>query len=265
MNNKLSTVLATYNEENNISACLKAVKDISNEIIVVDGSSTDKTREIAESLGARVIKTTNKPMFHINKQKAIDKATGEWILQLDADEIVSKELKKEVVEIIEKGSYYSAFYLPRKNIFMGKWLQKTAQYPDPVIRFFKKGKAHLPCKFVHEQMEVKGKIGMTKGHLLHYPYPSFSQYLQKSNRYTSLSAKEMLENDIKPSFGKLLKSIYLAKKQFFVLFIRHKGFQDGFPGFVFSFYSGLHFFTSYIKFWELKKSKRDLEIQKDWE
>ncbi len=265
MNIKLSTVLATYNEENNISACLKAVNDISGEIIVVDGSSTDKTREIAESLGAKVIKTTNKPIFHINKQMAIDMAKGEWILQLDADEVVSKELKKEIVDIVKNGSNFSAFYLPRKNIFMGKWLQKTAQYPDPVIRFFKKGKAYLPCKFVHEQMEVKGKVGMTNGHLLHYPYPSFSQYLQKSNRYTSLSAKEMVEKKINPSFGEFLKSIYLAKKQFLILFIMHKGFKDGFPGFVFSFYSGLHFFTSYIKFWELKRSKRNLEIQKDWE
>lgn len=262
---KISVAIATYNEENNIKKCLESVKVWVDEIIVVDGSSTDNTREIAKSYGARVIKTTNKPIFHINKQMAIDRAKGEWVLQLDADEVVSKELKKEIIDIVEKGSNFSAFYLPRKNIFMGKWLQKTAQYPDPVIRLFKRGKAHLPCKSVHEQMEVEGKIGMTKGHLFHYPYPSFSQYLQKSNRYTSLSAEEMLEKGIKPSFWELLKSIHLAKKHFFLLYLRHRGFQDGFPGFIFSFYSGLHFFTSYVKFWELKKSKRNLEIQKDWE
>jgi glycosyltransferase involved in cell wall biosynthesis len=250
---KLSVALATYNEEKNIGFCLKAVKDIADEIIVVDGSSTDNTREIAKEHGAEVIKTTNKPIFHINKQMAIDKCQGEWILQLDADEVVSEKLKEEIKRISSEGEMpnaksYVAFYLKRKNFFLGRWMKKTGQYPDPVIRFFKRGKARLPCKSVHEQMEVDGEVGTLEGHLLHYPYPDFSEYLVKSNRYTSLTAQEMIESGIKPSFCQFVKAYLKAEKTFWSLFLRHKGFLDGFPGFVFSAYSGLHHLTAYIKF-----------------
>src|SRR5688572_27419155 len=97
----LSVVLATFNEEKNIGACIESVKQIADEIIIVDGSSTDRTREIADALGATVIKTTNPPIFHINKQKALEKAKGKWVLQLDADERVSAELLSEMEEVIK--------------------------------------------------------------------------------------------------------------------------------------------------------------------
>jgi glycosyltransferase involved in cell wall biosynthesis len=256
---KLSVAIATYNEEKNISRCLKAIKGIADQIIVVDGSSTDKTREIAEKQGAEVTKTTNKPIFHINKQMAIDRCQGDWILQLDADEVVTKELKKEISAIINKPLSvidYAAYNIPRKNFFLGKWLRKTGQYPDPVIRFFKNGKARLPCKSVHEQMEVDGKVGRLRGHLFHYPYPSFSEYLVKSNRYTSLTAKKLLDLGKKPNFWQFLKAYFRFEITFWTLYLRHKGFIDGFPGFVFSAYSALHHITAYIKFWEKYKKKK---------
>lgn len=247
---KLSVALATFNEEDNLRNCLDSVKGWVEEVVLVDGSSTDQTREIAKKYGARVFKTTNKPIFHLNKQKAIDHCLGEWILQLDADEVVDEELKKEILEIIKNGSEFSAFWIKRKNFFLGKALKKTGQYPDPVIRFFKKGKALLPCRSVHEQMEVKGKVGWLKGHLFHYPYPSFSEYLRKSNRYTSLSVQEMLDRGEKPGLISFLKAYFRAEKTFWLLFLRHKGFLDGFPGLIFSAYSGLHHLTAYIKFRE---------------
>ena len=226
---KLSIALATFNEEKNLTRCLEAIKGWADEIVVVDGNSTDKTREIAKKFGAKVIKTTNKPIFHINKQIAIDHCLGEWILQLDADEIVSAELKKEILAIIKKDKFEPkstkddkeknlereldkqtdeivAYWISRKNFFLGRWLRKTGQYPDPVIRFFKKGKAKLPCKSVHEQMEVQGETSWLKGHLNHYPYPSFAEYLRKSNRYTSLSAQELFDKGEKPSFCGYLKA-----------------------------------------------------------
>ena len=123
----LSVALATYNEEKNLPSCLEAVKDWVEEIVIADGSSTDKTREIAQKYGARVIKTTNKPIFHINKQMAIDACRGDWILQLDADEIVEPSLKKEILTVIKKGSDFDAFSLPRKNFFLGRWLSKGGQ------------------------------------------------------------------------------------------------------------------------------------------
>jgi glycosyltransferase involved in cell wall biosynthesis len=269
----LSVAIATYNEEKNIARCLKSVKGWVDEIVVVDGSSTDKTREIARKFGARVYKTANKPIFHVNKQMAIDRCSGDWILQLDADEVVSKKLKrvrgkkfkiKNEKLKIEKERVV-AYWIPRKNFFLGKWLRKTGQYPDPVIRFFQKGKAKLPCKSVHEQMEVVGKVGWFKGHLLHYPYFGFSEYLKKSSRYTSLAAQELLDKGEEPSLWSFLKAYFRFEKTFWSLFLRHKGFLDGFPGFVFSAYSGLHHITAYVKFWELYHQGRKIDLGKDWE
>ncbi len=273
---KLSVAVATYNEGATIARCLGAVKDWVDEIVVVDGSSTDRTREIAREFGARVYKTTNKPIFHINKQMAIDKCRGEWILQLDADEVVPRKLKEEVLAIVKKhtGSVQVntpgveeavvAYWIPRKNFFLGKWLKKAGQYPDPVIRFFRKGKARLPCRSVHEQMEVDGAVGWLQHPLYHYPYASFAEYLRKSNRYTSLTAQELLRRGEKPNFFSFSQALFRALKTFLLLFFRHKGFRDGFPGFVFSFYSGLHHITAYVKFWEFYHQGRQLKIKKDW-
>ncbi|MCD6225801.1 glycosyltransferase family 2 protein, partial [bacterium] len=158
-----------------------------------------------------------------------------------------------------------AYWIPRKNFFLGRWLRKTGQYPDPVIRLFKRGKARLPCKSVHEQMEVKGKVGWLQGHLLHYPYPSFSEYLKKSNRYTSLTAQELLQEEKKPTFWSFLKAYFRFERDFWIRFLRCKGFLDGFPGFVFSLYSGLHHITAWVKFWELYRMGREIDIKKDWE
>jgi len=267
MKSKISVALATFNEEKNIGECLESVKDLADEIVVVDGTSTDKTVEIARKYGAKVIVTNNQPIFHINKQKAIDKCRGDWILQLDADERVTLELAKEIKSTIEQSNNetINAYFIPRKNYFLGHWLRKTGQYPDGVIRFFKKGKAWLPCKSVHEQMEVEGKVGWLKGHLLHYPYPTFSEYLKKSNRYTTLTAQGMLEKGEQPSFWGYFWALWQMAKTFLLLFIRHKGFMDGFPGFVFSLYSGLHHISAYVKFWELYYQKRKIDIKKDWE
>ncbi|MBU4098550.1 glycosyltransferase family 2 protein, partial [Patescibacteria group bacterium] len=171
----LSVALATYNEENNLTECLESVKDLADEIVIVDGSSEDLTVKIAKKYGAKVLVKDNPPIFHINKQKALDIASCDWILQLDADERVSQELKEEIKKVIslpekeleiyqdnlpdkklflrhqkliEKrdgaiGSegQYVAFFIPRLNYFLGKYLRYGGVYPDGVIRLFKKGKA----------------------------------------------------------------------------------------------------------------------------
>jgi len=251
---RLSVAIATFNEEKNIGRCLASVKDWVDEIIIVDGTSTDKTIEIAKRYGAKVEVTDNPPIFHINKQKAIDKCRGKWILQLDADEEVSQGLKKEILEIVKRGSKFSAFWIKRSNFFLSSWLKKGGQYPDPVIRFFKKGKAFLPCKSVHEQMEVKGEIGWLENDLIHYVYPNFSRYLAHSNAYTSLTAQELKNQKEKFTLASHLK-YFLVKPltTFSNIYFRHKGFQDGFAGFVFALFSALHFPVAYIKYWELDK------------
>lgn len=249
---KLSVVLATYNESENIARCLRSIKDLADEIIVVDGSSTDNTREIARSLGARVIKTTNKPIFHINKQMAIDAAGGDWILQLDADEVVDDNLKHSINQIIKNGSQHAAFYLNRKNYYLGTFLKKGGQYPDPVIRLFKRNQAWLPQKSVHEQYQVNGSVGTLKGHLLHYNAPTFKRYLTNSNRYTSLTAQEFKDQGVNLNFTNDLKYLILKPKFTFIkLYFRHRGYVDGFPGFVFALFSGLHHALSYMKLRDL--------------
>ena len=255
---KLSVVLATHNEANNISDCLNSVKGLADELIVVDGESTDKTRKIARKLGARVYSTKNRPIFHTNKQMALDKAKNQWILQLDADERVDKQLKKAIKLVVKSKISPDAngYYLKRKNFFLGKWLRKGGQYPDPVIRLIRRGQAHFPQKSVHEQIKVRGKVATLDGHLLHYTSPTFSRYLQNSNRYTSLTASELKRKRIKLNIINWIYFLYFKPViVFFSLYFRHKGFLDGFPGFVFALFSGLHWPTAFMKYWELENVK----------
>lgn len=255
----ISVVLATYNEEKNLASCLASVKDFADEIIVVDGSSTDSTREIAKSFGAKVFKTTNKANFHINKQMAMDKAQGDLVLQLDADEAVDDELIQFIQELDRKLSQKekiadSAWYIRRKNLFLGHWFKKGGQYPDPVIRLYLKGKARLPQKDVHEQMIVKGTVGTAEGHLWHYSNPHFSDYLRKFNTYTSFKAEQLLESGLRVNPITFLNyMIWKPIWTFLLIFFRHKGFMDGWAGFVFALFSGLHHLVAYLKFWELKR------------
>lgn len=257
----LSVVLATHNEADNLGRCLDAIKDIADEIIVVDGESTDETVSIAKKYGAKVTSTTNKPVFHINKQMAMDQAQGELVLQLDADEVVDEELvkfcKKTHQQLIEGAAHLpAAWWIKRKNYFLGKFLSKGGQYPDPVIRLYQKGKAHLPQKDVHEQMEVAGEIGWAEGHLLHYGNPTFAVYVRKWNDYTSLKAKQLDEQGTKINVWQTFNFlIWKPVTTFLSLYIRHKGFIDGWPGFVFAEWSGLHHAMAYLKLWELKLRK----------
>ena len=270
---KISVVLATFNEEENLGRCFEAVRQLADEIIVVDGQSTDRTVEIAEKYGARVKITTNKPIFHINKQMAIDLAKGDWILQLDADEVVPPALRKEILAIMGRPLRESrqatlpespraddqpvAYYIPRKNFFLGRWLKKGGQYPDAVIRLFKKDKAYLPCQSVHEQMMVKGKTGQLQNDLLHYPFPTFSEYLKKFNAYSSLRAEEHCRSSLSPNFFNSLRYLLIVPAQiFFKVYFVNKGFLDGFLGFVFALFSGLFEANAYFKFWELKNAKK---------
>jgi glycosyltransferase involved in cell wall biosynthesis len=255
----LSVALAVYNEEKNIKACLDSVKGLVNEIVIVDGGSTDNTVKIAKKYGAKIISADNPQIFHINKQKAIDACKGEWILQLDADEITSKSLKHEILKTINhkitksQNHQINGYWMPRKNWFLGRYLTKGGQYPDYTMRLYRKGKGRLPCKTVHEQAEIDGEVGYLKNDLLHNADPNFSRFLMRNNRYTSLMATLMDKEGVDlnhMNFANyfLIKPIFWFVKTYF----RHKGFVDGFPGFIFALYSSLRFPTAYTKYWEKK-------------
>jgi glycosyltransferase involved in cell wall biosynthesis len=246
----ISVVLATFNEEKNLPKTLDAIKDFADEIIVVDGTSNDKTVEIAKNYGARVLVRENPKIFHINKQIAIDMAKEDWILQLDADEIADEDLKNEIKEKI-KDNKFNGYWMPRKNYFLGRFLMKGGQYPDYTLRLYRTGKGKLPQKDVHEQAVVDGEVGYLNSALLHYPYENFSAYYSKWKRYNDIFADQIRSERKNKTFLQKLKLsvkyLCMGPYWFLLTYLRHKGFMDLWPGFVFSFFSALRFPASYVK------------------
>lgn len=248
----ISVVLATYNEEKNLPACLESVQDFADEIIVVDGSSTDKTVEVAKKYGAKVVIVPNNPMFHVNKQKAIDLATKDWILQLDADERLTKQLRDEIEVTINDESAKDGYWVPRKNWFLGRFLMKGGVYPDYTLRLYKKGKGHLPQQDVHEQAVVSGSVGYLHEPLIHMADPSLKRYLMRYRRYTVFIANQYKEQKLsKDPFTMLQYMVIKPVFWFFWLVFRHKAILDGWQGVVFAFFSAFRFAVAYNKYLQL--------------
>lgn len=277
---KLSVVLAVRNEEENIGRCLDSVKNIADEIVVVDEHSVDKTVEIAKKYGAKIFLETHHDIFHITKQIALEKATGEWILQLDADEVVTPGLAKEIMQVIGERWMVNSdniknklferhqklieerdgkigkptgevvgYFIPRRNIFLGAPLIHAGVYPDGVIRLVKNGKARFPQKSVHEQISLDGEVSWLSGDLLHYDSPTFERYISRLNRYTDLHAEELKQKRVpKNIIYFLLFTIHRPLFTFFNLYFRHLGFLDGIRGFIWSLFSAMHFPIAYFKY-----------------
>ncbi len=282
---KLSIVLATRNEESNIYNCLFAIKSIADEIIIFDEHSTDKTIEIARKFGASVFDTNHNDNFHVTKQKAINKAKGEWILQLDADEIVTKQLSNEISEVIKmtneeihnrvpknkkdallferhlallnkrdgqpKNNFGEvvAFFIPRVNMFLGKPLIHGGVYPDGVIRLIKNGRAHLPAKSVHEQMQINGAVAWLYNPLEHWDSPTLMRYIMRLNRYTSLQSVDISKKGVSKSLLNLIRySSFEPAKVFIDRFVVHRGYLDGMYGFIWALFSAWHYPIAYYKF-----------------
>jgi glycosyltransferase involved in cell wall biosynthesis len=253
-NPTLSLVVATYNEENNLPRCLESVGSLADEIIVVDGGSLDNSVEIAKKFNARIISTSNKPNFHINKQMGISAATSDWVLQLDADECLSKDLVREIREKVANPGKKAGFWLPRKNYFLGRFLTKGGQYPDYTLRLYKRGLGSLPAQHVHEQAVVKGETGYLQSDLMHYGTPDFSNYMLRFNRYTSLTAAKFKNRQLPINIFVAFYFVFIKSFwEFFLIYFRHRGFVDGFPGFVFALFSGLHYSVAFIKYWQNSK------------
>jgi glycosyltransferase involved in cell wall biosynthesis len=285
--NRLSVVLATRNEEENIGQCLDSVRSLADEVVVVDEYSTDKTREIAKSCGAKVFLEPHHAIFHITKQKALSLAKGDWVLQLDADERVSPELGKEIKKIInmsdedidkyqktlkerklfqkhqrliekrdgkigEKKGKYTAFFIPRRNFFLGKYLYYGGTYPDGMIRLVRRTKAHFPCKSVHEQMEIEGRAGWLADPLYHKDSPTLRRYLQRNSRYVDLMASELAKQRLEKNIKNALFYFFVLPVVWFLqTLVRHKGILDGWRGVVFSFFSALRFPRAYFRYLKL--------------
>ncbi len=263
---KLSVCIATHNEARNLHYALDSTIDWVDEVIVVDGASTDDTLKVARSYGPKVkiIETSNPPIFHINKQKAIEAATGEWILQLDADEEVTKSLREEICEIINDQFSNSnerpiAYRIPRKNYFLGRFLMKGGVYPDYTIRLYRRGTMYFPCKDVHENVKqilnskfdtLTNWLGTMENPMNHYSDPTFARYWHRWKRYCTIEAGRVQERALGLYQDKkkylawkiifVLKCIFLLPIYWFSLsYFRHKGFMDGWQGLVFHFMSAM--------------------------
>lgn len=240
---QITAVILTHNEEKNLPRCLEALSWV-DEIVVIDDNSDDKTVEIAKEYGIRVFvrKLDN---FAAQRNFALSKVETPWVLLVDADEVVTPELREEVKVAIQKGKF-DGFYFPRKNIIFGKWIKRSGWYPDWQLHLFrtKKGTYHEP---VHEQVEVKGKVGKLKNPLLHYNYESISQYLRKINRYTDIEALSLFEGGYRFSLSDLVSR---PTNEFLRRFFAEEGYKDGVHGLALGLLQAFGEVVTLLKVWE---------------
>ena len=248
---KLSVGILTFNSERKIEEVLSSVKDIADEIVVLDSGSEDRTLEIAESFGARVFyrKFDN---FVNQKNHLLSLCRGEWVLFIDDDEVVSEELAGEILKVKESNPPIAGYYVNVLTNYLGRWI-KHAWYPDWHLRLAKREKCRWEGDRVHEKLVVDGKVGYLKGNLLHYSYPSVSYHLKKIDLYTTLYAEGAFKKGKKFSLLKLLSSPVGA---FLRRYILKRGFLDGFEGFALSVMASYYTFLKYLKLWELEKNEK---------
>jgi glycosyltransferase involved in cell wall biosynthesis len=231
--NKLSVVIITKNSSKYISDAIKSA-NFADEVLVLDSGSTDNTCEIAKSLGARV-EYQKWLGFGKQKQKAVDLAKNEWVFVLDSDERITKELQKEISEILKEPKY-NAYFVPRLNNFWGKNIKRLGLYPDYSIRLFNKKIASFNEKEVHESVVCDCKKGYLKNPMLHLAYESIDEFIEKQNRYSSLGAKP-----------NKLKAIFSPIWTFIKLYFIKLGFLEGWDGFIISKLYSEYTFWKYIK------------------
>ena len=242
---KLSVVVITLNEETNLARCLESAS-WADEIIVVDTFSTDKTKEIAKKY-AQKLYDLQWPGFGPAKQFALEKATCEWVLSLDADEVVSEPLHREINQILASQTEIDGYYICRHSNFLGKWI-KYGWYPDYVLRLFRKDKGRFDNSLVHEELILKGTSARLKGALLHYTDPDLERYLTKMNRYTSLSAQALFHKGQRGRISDIcLRPVALFLKIYFLKL----GFLEGVHGLLLALFSSFHVLTKYAKLWHL--------------
>ena len=266
----LSVVIITHNEESNIARTLTSVQPLvaegKGEIIIVDSGSTDRTVEIAKSFGAKVFVEDWKG-YAAQKNSAIDKATGDWVLSLDADEEVGRGAASIIEEILGPDSDdYKSFcgvWFSRHNYFLGRWIRHGGFFPDRKLRLFRKGKGHFEGRLVHETVVVDGKVApplewnfSVPGDiaLLHHSYPTLSDYIDHMNRYSSLGAEMLIAKGHQrfSAFNILLRPLATFTYNYFF----RLGFLDGREGFLLHLYHAIYVSWKYAKAWELSRNNK---------
>lgn len=258
MANTISVVIIAKNEEKRIEDCIKSVVGWANEIIVVDDESTDRTRDIATKLGAKVF-LRKMEIEGAHRNWAHQQASSDWIFSLDADERLTPELKREITESLANNTQdYSLFTVPRRNFIGDYWIRWGGLYPAAQLKLFKKGIFKWEEVEVHPRAFSEGKCGHLKSDLIHYTYKDWGDYLRKLNNQTTLEAKKwykvFLENPKKAN-KKMSKFniVWRTGDRFMRCYISKKAYRDGFIGFMVAYFSSLYQVVSYAKYQELKK------------
>ncbi len=242
---KLSVTIITKNEEHNIRRCLESVK-WADEIIVLDTGSEDHTVDICKEYTCNVT-TIDWYGFSKSKQMAIDKATSDWILSIDADEEVTPELAKRIESVIVDPNALDGYHINRISFYLTKWIRHSGWDKDSPLRLFRKGKGHFNDKLVHESILVTGRTGHINELLKHYTYPDLTSYIHKMNSYADYWAEDQFRNGKR---AQIHDAVFHSISKFLQMYFIKKGFLDGKVGLVLSINSSFSVYLKYLKLWE---------------
>lgn len=240
----VSVAIITKNEKRNITNALNSVRDF-DDIVVVDSFSTDGTVEICRNYTDRIYQH-EWIGFSSQKQKAVDYAKNAWVMILDADELVTPELKHEMMSEIAAGNNVG-FYVPRKSFFLGRWIRHSGWWPDYTLRIFRKDSGYVEPREVHEKVVVKGSAAYLKNPLIHNAYVTLNDYIRKMDLYSGLAAEAMFRQKGLPSS---LSIIINPVAVFVKMYILRQGFRDGRHGFILAVLYAFQTFLKYAKAWE---------------
>jgi len=253
----LSVVVSAYNEEKTLLRCLSSVP-FAYEIIVVDNQSLDGTVAVAKKFTKKVFSQKNILMLNTNKNYGFTKATGDWILNLDADEEIPKDLAQEIQAMISANPTENGFWIKRKNIIFGKWITHGLWWPDKQVRLFRRGKGKFPCVHIHEYVAIDGQTGELRAPYTHYNYESVHQYLGKIDRASTseaLSLKEMHHQLV------WYDAIRFPLSDFLKIYFAEAGYKDGLHGLALAIFQAFYSFAVFAKYWEMEKfSERDITL-----
>lgn len=252
----LSVAMIARNEEANLPRTLDSVRWV-DEIVIVDSGSVDRTPEIARSYGAKHFFNRDFRGFNEQKTLAIDACTSDWIYLLDADEEIPPALAKEIRQVLENPRF-EAYWQPRLNLFLGRWIRHGGFYPDHKLRLFKRGTARMAGTEPHGTPEYDGAKGTLKNDLLHYAYPNLELYLEHMNRYSSHSTRALFEKGrTSASIVAFVWNVILNPVATFLKnYIFRLGFLDGREGLVLHFNHSVYTHWKYVKAWNKAKLHR---------
>ena len=247
---RISLFIIAKNEAHRIAACIASAREVANEIVVIDGNSTDNTAQICKELGAQVY-TREFDGFANQKNFALSKVIGEWALNLDADERLSPALKDEILQAV-KNPQIAGYYLPFCNYFLGQKMRFSGLNKEKHLRLVRTQKAHYVGGLVHEGLKVNGPLSTLKNPVNHFSYNTIEDYFTKFNKYTTLAAKQLHQNGRHFSWGRV---IFTLPFEFIKRYILKLGFLDGARGLFWASFSTYYVYVKYAKLWQLEQDK----------